>query len=332
MTHTETLVSSEMLERFAKLLEAERLAHAYLFIGPKRIGKLETALAAAKLVNCDNPSAGKFCGVCPACIKIDKGYHPDIHLSDKDDPLLEANEKNVNKSIGRDHIVSLIGKMQLRAFEAKTKVFIIKDVEFVTPDACNTFLKTLEEPPRNTLIILTTSLIDSVLPTIRSRCQVFYFFPLSAEELKKKFLAEKRFNDAEARFFAYFSQGCPGRVEDGEHKEILKRRNEAIDQFIFSANDDPYLKKILADRSQTAEMLGFLYVWFKDLMMLALDLPAERIINADRVNDLKTFKNRYSFEELENILDKIVQTRKALEDNFNVKIPLALLKETIWKK
>lgn len=321
MMHTEILVSNETLERFSKLLEAKRLAHAYLFIGPKRIGKTETALAAAKLVNCESASVGKSCGTCPSCVKIENSMHPDIRIV--------AGEEG---SIKIEDIRDLLAQAQLRSYEAKVKVFIIPDVERLTLEAANALLKTLEEPPKNTLIILTTSLVDNVLTTIRSRCQVFYFFPLSVNELKKKFLAEKRFNDAEARFFAYFSQGCPGRIEDREHKEILKRRNEAIDQFISSANDDPYLKKILADRAQTAEMLGFLYAWFKDLMMLAFDLPAERVINADRVNDLKTFKNRYSVEELETILDKIVQTRKALEDNLNVKIPLALLKETIWKK
>lgn len=319
MMHAETFVSSQILERFTKLVEAERLAHAYLFIGPKRIGKGETALAVAKLVNCENPVESGFCGTCPSCVKITGGIHPDIHM------VAPGGD-----SIKIEDIRELLGQSQLRPFEAKVKVFIIQDVERLTLEASNALLKTLEEPSKNTLIILTTSLIDRVLPTIKSRCQIFQIFPLSNEELKKRFLADK-FSESEAHFFAYFSEGCPGRISNGEHKDILKRRNDAIDQFIFSANEEPYLKTILSDRAQTAEMLHFLFCWFKDLMTLRLDLPKSRIINADRMSDLEHFKNRYDFEELEVILEKIVQTRKALEENFNVKIPLALLKENLTR-
>ncbi|MCX5680875.1 MAG: DNA polymerase III subunit delta' [Candidatus Omnitrophica bacterium] len=332
MTLTENSISIQILDRFSKLLETGRLAHAYLFVGPKCIGKEETALAVAKLVNCENPTQGRFCGMCPSCRKIENGAHPDVHILDKDDSLIEPDEDKKNKSIKIEHIRALIDKTQMTAFEAKMKVFIIKDVEFVTLEASNALLKTLEEPSKNTLIILTTSLIDRVLATIKSRCQIFQFFPLSSETLKERFVNRNRFSEPESHFLAHFSEGCPGRIADGDHQAILKRRNDAIDQFIFSQNEESYVKTILSDRDKTAEMIHFLFCWFKDLMLLKRDVSRNRIINIDRISDLEKVKARYDFDECEAILGEIVKTRKALEENFNVKISLALLKEKKWKK
>ena len=321
MIQTENLVSSQVLERFVKLLAAKRLAHAYLFVGPKCIGKEETALAAARLVNCENPTPNGFCDACPACVKIKNGTHPDVHMVAQGE-----------SSIKIEDIRDLSAQSQLRSFEAKVKGFIIRDIERLTLEAGNALLKTLEEPTPNTLIILTTSILDSVLPTIKSRCQVFYFFPTSSASLKKRFLTDYHFSEPESHFLAYFSEGCPGRIPDGDHQAILKRRNDTIDQFVLSQNEEAYLKIILPDHDKIVEMIHFLFCWFKDLLLLKMDVPKNRIINIDRMSDLEHFKNRYSFEECEGILNEITKTRKALEENFNVKIPLALLKERIWKK
>jgi DNA polymerase-3 subunit delta' len=329
---SENLVSAEIVERFVKLLAAKRLAHAYLFVGPKHIGKSETALAVAKLVNCEKPISNGFCDTCSSCKKIEKGMHPDVHVLDKDDPLIEPDEDKKNKSIKIEHIRQMIDKTQMSAFEAKKKVFIIKDVEFVTLEASNALLKTLEEPTNNTLIFLTTSVMDRVLETIKSRCQVFYFFPLSRAILKQRFLTKEHASEPESHFLSYFSEGCPGRIAQGEHDEVIQRRNEAIDQFLFSEDNEPYLKKILADEAKTAQMIQFLFCWFKDLMLLKTHMTQAHLVNADRLVDLQRSSAHYSFEELEDILEDLVNARKALDGNFNVKIALALLKEKTWKK
>jgi len=321
MMTAEHFVSHDMINRFAKLLEIKRLAHAYLFAGPKRTGKSETALSVAKLVNCDRPTKEGFCDTCASCLKINSHRHPDVHMTAPGED-----------SIKIDDIREILTQSQLRSFEAKIKVFIVADVDRLTLEAGNALLKTLEEPTKDTLILLTTSVLDRVLDTIKSRCQVCFFFPLSRETLKKRFSADQQVSDLESHFLAYFSEGCPGRIAEGESKDVLKRRNEIIDQFVLSDNDETYLKKILEDDRKTAEMIQFLFCWFRDLMLFQFNITKAHLVNADRVADLERSSRNYSFEELSDILDDLTKTRKALDDNFNVKIPLALLKEKIWKK
>ncbi|MFA6378290.1 MAG: DNA polymerase III subunit delta' [Candidatus Omnitrophota bacterium] len=321
MMMAENLVSQDIVDRFVKLLASKRLAHAYLFVGPKRIGKSETALSVAKLVNCERPSKEGFCDGCSSCLKIKNQRHPDVHIVAKEEA-----------SIKIEDIREVMTQSQLRSFEAKEKVFIITEVERLTLEASNALLKTLEEPTNNTLILLTTSALDRVLDTIKSRCQILYFFPLSHEEMEKNFSLKEHVSETEAHFLASFSEGCPGRIAPGEHSQVLERRNEAIDQFIFSDNDDVYLKKILADEAQTAQMIHFLFCWFKDLMLLKTNITKAHLVNADRLSDLQRSSGHYSFEELEDILEDLVAARKALEGNFNVKIALAILKEKTWKK
>ena len=314
-------VSESVLARLAALLEAKRLAHAYLFVGPKSIGKKETALAAARLVNCAQATQGHPCDACESCRKIIRGMHPDIHLV-----------ADGEGSIKIEDIREMLTQGQLRAFEARFKVFIIVDAERLTLEAGNALLKTLEEPVKDTLIILTTAMADHLLATVRSRCQVINFFGLTKDRLKKYFAADESLSDAQSQFLAYFAEGCPGRIAPEDRREIFRRRNEAVDQFIFAQNEDRYLKSVLADPVRAAEMVRFLFCWFKDLWMLKADLPPGRIINADRLEDLNRQKALHTFEDLEAILFDIVRVKIALDENFNVKIPLVLLKEKIWKR
>jgi len=315
------VISHDVMARFSKLLESKRLAHAYLFAGPKRTGKNETALAVAKLVNCERRTKEGFCDICDSCVKIGRLQHPDVHIVAPMEALIKI-----------DDIREMLTQSQLRSFEAKIKVFIIADVDRLTLEAGNALLKTLEEPAKDTLILLTTSVLDRVLDTVKSRCQICFFFPLSREALKQRFLADRQFNDLETHFLAFFSEGCPGRIAEGKAKDVLKRRDEAVDQFIFSDNDEAFVKKVLADDQKAVEMIQFVFCWFRDVMLLQLNITKAHLVNADRLSDLERSSRNYSFEELGRILDDVVVARKALDENFNVKIPLALLKEKIWKK
>ncbi len=314
-------VSQNVLKRFSCFLESGRLAHAYLFVGPKGIGKVQTALAIAKLVNCEDDSSEMFCDDCSACKKIDRISHPDIHIVGEE-----------GKSIKIEEIRQVIAEVQLRPFEAKMKVFLINDAEKLTPEASNALLKTLEEPSRNSLIFLTTSAEEQLLGTIKSRCQIIHFFPTTNAELKEQLMDKKGCSEECSHFLAYFSEGCIGKINEEDFEKILARKNEAIDQFMFQEDNENYLKKVLADKDKTKEVIQFLFSWIKDLLMAKNNISCENFIHKDRVGDLQEVKERYTFQEIEDILNEIVLTKRAADENFNVKVPLAIIKEKIWKK
>src|SRR5690242_13508236 len=139
------LINKDILARFSTLTNRGRLAHAYLFVGPPESGKLATAYGLAKVLNCDQLNGSFGCEECPSCQKINSGNHPDLMTL----------SVGVGETIKIDDIRGFIQRLQLRAFEAKCKVAVIQNVERLTTEAANALLKTLEEPGKDTLLVLT---------------------------------------------------------------------------------------------------------------------------------------------------------------------------------
>src|SRR5262245_28334047 len=121
-------IHEPILQRFQLIKERGLLAHAYLFAGPKEIGKSETALAIAKLFNCVHPEGGTPCNACANCRRIEEGIHPDVHL-------LEIAEEA--STIKIEQVRELLGQTRLRPFEAPIKIFIIRDAETMTLEGSN---------------------------------------------------------------------------------------------------------------------------------------------------------------------------------------------------
>lgn len=209
-----------------RAVDSGKLSHALLLMGPEGNGKLAFANAIAAYLNCTNPQEGDSCGVCPDCIKIGKLIHPDVHwifpsitLTDKslspsaevihefrprfiENPWFELEDwskvlaaENKQLLITIPEIRLLKQKMTLKAFEGKFKVVIIWHAEKLNKEASNSFLKLLEEPPANTILIMTATDASDLLPTIRSRCQTLLMNRISptdiADYLQEKYNLEK---------------------------------------------------------------------------------------------------------------------------------------------
>jgi len=123
-------INTVAMERFSRLAMNHRLAHAYLLVGPQDSGKTQTALSMAQLVNCES-EASRPCGECPACRKIASGNHPDVHILGNDEM----------DSIKIEDIRFLLSRAHLMAYEARTKVFIIRNIELMTLEAANALSK-----------------------------------------------------------------------------------------------------------------------------------------------------------------------------------------------
>ncbi len=310
-------VHKEILDRFAARLKQKRLAHAYMFIGPSGVGKFETAREIAKTVNCES---GTLPCECISCRRIESGSHPDVKVL----------SCGLGETIKIEEIRDLIAQVQLRPFEARYKVFIIRNAETLTLEAANALLKTLEEPSATSLLILTTSVPEKNLGTIRSRCQPVYFFPAGRAKLANYLQKDYHITNEDALFLSAYAQGCWGQARELQEKGFLKRKNEIIDQMVFAPPSDPYLKKILSDKEQTREALFVLWSWFRDSLLLQQGSGAESAIHADRIKDLNKTVSHFTNEEVNAIIDQIVKTIQLFNDNLNVKIALLLLKEKIW--
>lgn len=313
--------NEDILNRFQRLLTTGRMAHAYLFSGPVEIGKTQTALAVAKLLNCTGEHEGRlFCDQCPACLKINHRNHPDILVIDR-----EEDEETVKISQVRD----LIGRLQMRAFDAKQKVCIIRNIECLSDDASNALLKTLEEPVKGSLLILTTAVPEENLPTVVSRCHQVKFYPLSSRAIKERLIREERIDPLSAHCLGQFADGCVARARQLHADGFVKRKNELIDNIVFRPNE-AYLKKILGDKPQTKEALTVLLSWFRDLIVLKSGGQREQVTHLDRFDELLKLEKSYSMDKISGIIDEAVLAMKLLGENLNIKIPFILLREKIW--
>ncbi len=315
-------INENILNRFSRLRKNGRLAHAYLFIGPHDSGKTQTALAIAKLLNCEKLTSEKFCDTCPSCAKINHGHHPDIHT------ITRVEDSDTIKI---EQIRQLISVMQLRPFEAKQKIVIIRNIEYLTIEGGNALLKTLEEPSANSLLILTTANPEKNLDTIRSRCHAVYFFPAAQSVLAKTLHRDYAMDESTAHFLAHFSEGCLGRARALDDSKFLKRKNEVIDAMILSPASDEYLKKVLADKDKTKELLTVLLWWFKDLFLIKSGVPENWLAHWDRRAELQKRQKQYSRRQIQEIIDELVKALNLLQENLNLKVPVALLKEKLWR-
>ena len=312
------LVHTDVLDRFRALLKNQRLGHAYLFTGPAGVGKVETALAVARLVNCLD-SGAEDCS-CQSCTKIRSGNHPDVLVLAKPDDKNDIIIEQVREEI--------IPKFSMRALEGRYKVLIVKEADLMNARAANAFLKTLEEPTQHSLIILTTAVPGRLLRTITSRCHEVRFFPLGHTALATSLKNEYDVASLEAMILMKFSGGSPGRaVQLG--KDFIARKNALLEEFVFRSASEVVLKKYSADKDAARELCEVLLTFYRDILLAQAGAGDETLFHQDRAEDVRRLAARYSSEEVERILAQVVKAMEALKESFNVKIALTLLKEMI---
>lgn len=244
-----------------KTLGRGRLPSAYLFTGESGIGKRLTAINLAKSVNCMSPvpfsgGAEDACDACPSCRKIDAGIHPDV--------LMVTPSRS---EIRVDEIRAVEDALSLRPFEGKRKVVIIDDAEAMNQPAANAFLKTLEEPPDLSLIILVASNPDLLPETVRSRCSRVRFTPLSDEDCGLVLGRASGFaqpGEDTLRAAVRLSMGRPGFAASGDP---LKEQEWFLDLLNAMVGGAPVA---WADADEMERWLDLANVFFRDLVVAAV--------------------------------------------------------------
>ena len=218
-----------------RALANNTLAHAYLFSGEAGIGKKMTAFALAAAVNCTDSGPEGGCGACPSCRRVAALTHPDVHVvmpESEDVRLLSTwTSKEVAKAsdeIKIDQIRQAQDRISLKPFEGQKNILIVDGAETLNAAAQNAFLKTLEEPPGDALIILVTSMSQSLLPTIRSRCQEIRFQPLPRRTLAQALVKKRGLPEGDAWFLAALAQGSMGRALGMDVEQEKAAREELM--------------------------------------------------------------------------------------------------------
>jgi len=303
------------IEILISAIKRRNVSHAYLFTGIPGIGKKTTAIAMAKALNCDINN-GDFCGSCISCRKIEHRNHPDILWIEPEGDYIKI-----------DQIRRMQGQIKYKPYEGKSKVVITDRAEKMNLQSSNCLLKTLEEPPPHTVLILLTTAPFKVLPTMRSRCQRVMFQPLSAE-LIVELLREKQGGEGgELKLIASLAGGSIGKAIQWMERGVLKERKKLLDKINYLNRG--YITEILdlaeslgEDKETLMENLDLLRLWFRDLLIFKETAQSKHLINRDLKSEVSKIAYQLSLPALFEKVQTLNEVQLALQGNVNPKIAM----------
>lgn len=315
-------------------LASGNLPHAYLFSGPDGVGKNSAAQSLAMALNCRGgqkkqaettgdagvsdtdkavyPSAP--CGGCRACKKIASASHPDVYRLSPAGSYLKV-----------DQIRELGQRLSLKSNEARIRVAIIEAAHTLNPEAGNTLLKVLEEPPEKTLFILLARQASELLPTIVSRCRHIRFNPISAESLSAHLKAHYAVPAAEAEVVARMAGGSISRAAAMTEKGWIAHRRWLI-AVLSELDAQPvnyhlaFAEALARDTDRLATALEIIKSWYRDLAVYGH--RPEHLINQDLSNTIAELTRKYPQKRLLAITRAIEQAARRIENNANARLAM----------
>jgi DNA polymerase-3 subunit delta' len=298
-----------------RAIATDRVAHAYAFIGPPAVGRRRTALAFAQACLCD----GLGCGSCAVCRRVSTGQHPDCvvvaPVAPRDNPR-GASVLRIEQVREVRHWAALAPR------EGRRKVFVLDDADHMTAPAAHALLKTLEEPPPRTLLILTIANSRSLPATVLSRCQPVRFRPLGEAEAAAV-IGARGADPETARLLAHLCRGQVGLAMETDIGAVRAQRAGALDLLeVPPAQVGARLDDASLDRVSVAAYLETYWLWYRDALCLAAGGDPRLLVNIDRRDDLAALASRLSPVALTTALDEIKRVWLGLEGNLNPRLAL----------
>ncbi len=310
-------------------IKNDRVGHAYLITGAEQIGKTVLARTFAQGLNCEASLEDRPCGHCRSCLLIASDRHPDVRLVQP-----ESSDRG-KLSIKIDQVRALQGELNLAPFEGRYRVAILKRFDTANINAANAFLKTLEEPPANAVLILTALDMNDLLPTIVSRCQSIGLRTLQPELIEENLMTLYAASPEDALLLSHLSGGRIGwAIAASQDQNLLKERHEHLALLREAISGSRVRRFALAETlarkpEQLPLILRTWLGWWHDLSLLAYRnheyAEALPINNIDFKQQLEELAGSWSKER---ILAAFKQTELALwqlERNANTRLTLESL-------
>ena len=303
MGFTEIIGHQRPLEILRLALGNGRLHHAYLFVGPEGVGKRTVALALAKAIHC-RETKNDFCDRCPDCARVQAGNHPDVRLVQTLEDKKEISIKQVRE---------LEKELNFRSFSGKRKIVIIDPATLLNASSQNALLKTLEEPPQNSLIVLIAPNAGALLPTLRSRCLRISFGPLARDEVARYLMSKEGINQDDASLRAALSMGSLGAAIKFDKDELLEKRRSWAEK-VSSLTSGNYrgaieaAEAIASNKEEALQFLEWAETWYRDLLVHAATENSAEMVNVDMLTEIGSQSAKDDFEQM---LASFAQTARA---------------------
>lgn len=301
-------------------LRNDIIPYSMIFSGPGSANMLGFAWAFAKGVNClDLKEDGNPCGVCSHCTEIDKEIFIDLNVFAPDGQFYK-----------KEQIVYLVEDNIKKPMKAKRKINILTNVHQMNPNSANAFLKVLEEPAPENVFILLTDNLSALLPTIKSRCQIMKFSPLSRAEIKSYLMEEKGFDQDRARLVSYLGQSNMESILHEDFHQMMERREKIfgvfnsllrqerveevlLDLFKLSRSRDKFLDYF-------GKLVNLLSLMLRDIMILSIEESSDFVINIDYKEKLLRLREYITIDRVLYLIRKMEFLLRDIKRNLNTKV------------
>ena len=301
--------------------------HAYLFCGPPGLGRRTLALRLAQALNCETPVApGTPCGACRNCKQIEVMRHPDLSIIEPTikEPETKKLIPGLNGEIRIDQIRELQKAINLKPYQAKYRVLIFLRFNQSNDQAANALLKTLEESPAHAVLILTTNVPETLLPTIISRCEVLRLHPLPISAIESDLLA-RGVDSERARLLAHISGGRPGYarslVDDVTLLEDREERLNDLQTLLHASRVEKfsYADKLSKDKDVMRQVILIWLSYWRDVLLRTAQAGTP-LTNVDCNMEIEFLAGHLDLHSARRVVVDLEAALEKLDRNVNPKL------------
>ena len=322
---TDIIGQEQIKEHLRGAISTNKVSHAYIINGERSSGKEFIARVFAMALQCEKGEV-EPCGECHSCKQALSNNQPDI--------IYVSHEKPNTISV-EDIRTQINGDIDVKPYSSPRKIYIMNEGEKMTVQAQNALLKTLEEPPEYAVILILTTQVEALLPTIISRCVVLNMKPVSDALVKKYLMEELAVPDYKANICVAFARGNIGKAKLlASSEEFEKVKDEAI-TLVKYINDMEIneivkaIKKISEYKFDVNDYLDILSVWYRDVLLFKATKDVNSLIFKEEIQQIMRVSDRSTYEGLETIVGALQQAKRRLEANVNFDLTMELLLLTI---
>ncbi len=321
------IVGQEQLqEHLHNAIRMDKVSHAYIINGERNSGKELIAKIFAMALQCENRQDIEPCQECHSCKQALSSNHPDIIYITHEKP----------NTISVDDIRSQInGDVAIKPYKGPKKIYIMSEGEKMTVQAQNALLKTLEEPPEYAVILILTTNVNSLLPTILSRCVVLNMKPAKDSQIKEFLMKTMEIPDYKADVCVAFARGNVGKARLlANSEEFDKVKEEAITLLKYIHEMEIHeivaaIKKINEYKFDVNDYLDILSIWYRDVLLFKATHDANHLIFREEIQYIKKVADRSTYEGIEEIIEALEKSKQRLNANVNFDLTMELLLLTI---
>ena len=310
----------QIKEHLRNAISSGKISHAYIINGERSSGKEFIARVFAMALQCEREGI-EPCGECHSCRQALGNNQPDI--------IYVSHEKP--NTIGVEDIRTQInGDIGLKPYASPYKIYIMNEGEKMTVQAQNALLKTLEEPPEYAVILILTTQVEALLPTILSRCVVLNMKPVPDALVKKYLMEELGVPDYKANICVAF--GKAKLLASSEEFEKVKDEAVTLVKYINDMEISEIvkaIKKISEYKFDVNDYLDILSAWYRDVLLFKATKDVNSLIFKEEIQQIMRVSDRSTYEGIETIVNALQQAKRRLEANVNFDLTMELLLLTI---